>query len=70
VDLVKKHLNKEVISQYQQEERSQNYPSYKIERQRLRVLRVAAGDDPLSLEPKIKQLSKELSNTIMITRIF
>jgi len=61
VDLVKKHLNKEVISQYQQEERSQIIRRIKSERQRLRDLRVAAGDDPLSLEPKIKQLAKELS---------
>ena len=61
VDLVKKHLNKEVIKQYQQEERSQIIRRIKSERQRLRDLRVAAADDPLSTEPKIKQLATELS---------
>lgn len=61
VELVKKHLNKEVIRQYQQEERSQIIRRIKSERQRLRDLRVAAADDPLSLPAKIQQLSKELS---------
>ncbi len=61
VDLVKAHLNKEVISQYQQEERSQIIRRIKSERQRLRDLRVAAADDALSTEPKIKQLAEELS---------
>jgi hypothetical protein len=61
VELVKTHLNKEVISQYQQEERSQIIRRIKSERQRLRDLRVAAADDALSTEPKIKQLAEELS---------
>lgn len=61
VELVKKHLNKEVIKQYQQEERSQIIRRIKSERQRLRDLRVAAADDELSTEPKIKQLAEELS---------
>src|SRR4051812_40567372 len=61
VELVKKHLNQEVIRQYQQEERSQIIRRIKSERQRLRDLRVAAGDDPLSTEPKIRQLATELS---------
>ncbi len=61
VELVKKHLNKEVISQYQQEERSQIIRRIKSERQRLRDLRVAAADDPLSTAPKITQLAAELS---------
>src|ERR1700712_4894368 len=61
VELVKKHLNKEVIRQYQQEERSQIIRRIKSERQRLRDLRVAAADDPLSTESKITQLAKELS---------
>ncbi|MEP7142462.1 MAG: hypothetical protein ABI707_06315 [Ferruginibacter sp.] len=61
VELVKKHLNKEVIRQYQQEERSQIIRRIKSERQRLRDLRVAAADDPLSTEPKIIQLATELS---------
>src|SRR4051812_14647879 len=61
VELVKKHLNREVILQYQQEERSQIIRRIKSERQRLRDLRVAAADDPLSTEPKIRQLAAELS---------
>ncbi|MEO6233195.1 MAG: hypothetical protein ABJB11_01685 [Ferruginibacter sp.] len=61
VELVKKHLNSEVIRQYQQEERSQIIRRIKSERQRLRDLRVAAADDPLSTPSKIQQLSKELS---------
>ena len=61
VQLVKQHLNSEVILQYQQEERSQIIRRIKSERQRLRDLRVAAAEDPLSTEPKIKQLAGELS---------
>ena len=61
VELVKQHLNSEVIMQYQQEERSQIIRRIKSERQRLRDLRVAAAEDPLSTEPKIKQLAGELS---------
>jgi len=61
VNLVKKHLNKEVISQYQQEERSQIIRRIRSERQRLRDLRVSAADDPLSTPPKIQQLATELS---------
>lgn len=61
VELVKKHLNKEVIKQYQQEERSQIIRRIKSERQRLRDLRVSAADDELSTGPKIKQLAEELS---------
>ena len=62
VDLVKRHLNKEVIKQYQQEERSQIIRRIRSERQRLRDLRVAAADDPLSTPPKIQQLARELSD--------
>ena len=61
VDLVKQHLNGEVILQYQQEERSQIIRRIKSERQRLRDLRVAAADDPLSTEEKIAQLALDLS---------
>jgi hypothetical protein len=61
VDLVKKHLNQEVIRQYQQEERSQIIRRIKSERQQLRDLRVAAADDALSTSEKIAQLAGELS---------
>lgn len=50
-----------MIRQYQQEERSQIIRRIKSERQRLRHLRVAAADDPLSTTPKISQLATELS---------
>ncbi|MBL0355409.1 MAG: hypothetical protein IPP72_00295 [Chitinophagaceae bacterium] len=60
VQMVQEYLNAEVIRQYQQEERSQIITRIKAQRQRLRDLRVAAADDPLSTEAKIKQLSEEL----------
>ena len=61
VELVKTYLNIEVIKQYQQEERSQIIRRIKSERQRLRDLRVAAADEKLSTDEKIKQLAGELS---------
>jgi len=60
VQLVQQLLHPDVIKQYQQEETSQIIRRIKSQRQRLRDLRVAAGDEPLSTQPKIKQLSEEL----------
>jgi len=60
VQMVQQYLVPEVIKQYQQEERSQIIMRVKAQRQRLRDLRVAAGDEPLSTDAKIKQLSAEL----------
>jgi hypothetical protein len=60
VELVQQLLHPDVIKQYQQEETSQIIRRIKSQRQRLRDLRVAAADEPLSTEAKIKQLSEEL----------
>ncbi|MFT3683237.1 MAG: hypothetical protein QM791_23460 [Ferruginibacter sp.] len=60
VQLVQKHLHPDVIRQYQQEETAQIIRRIKSQRQRLRDLRSAASDEPLSTETKIKQLAGEL----------
>jgi hypothetical protein len=60
VQMVQKHLHPDVIRQYQQEERAQIIRRIKAQRQRLRDLRVAASDEPLSTEEKIYQLASEL----------
>ena len=62
VQIVQQHLHPDVIKQYQQEERSQITRRIKAQRQRLRDLRVAASDEPLSTAVKIKQLADELGN--------
>ena len=49
------------LPQFFKEKRSHIIRRIKSERQRLRDLRVAAADDQLSTEPKIKQLAAELS---------
>lgn len=60
VQLVQKLLHHDVIKQYQQEETAQIIRRIKSQRQRLRDLRSAASDEPLSTPEKIKQLSEEL----------
>ncbi|MEN9569157.1 MAG: hypothetical protein RL172_388 [Bacteroidota bacterium] len=60
VQLVQQYLHPDVIKQYQQEETSQIIRRIKAQRQRLRDLRVAASDEPLSTPPKIEQLALEL----------
>lgn len=60
VQIVQQYLHPDVIKQYQQEERRQIIRRIKAQRQRLRDLRVAASDDPLSTPEKIKQLAVEL----------
>jgi hypothetical protein len=60
VQLVQQHLHPDVIKQYQQEESAQIIRRIKAQRQRLRDLRVAASDEPLSTPPKIQQLAAEL----------
>jgi hypothetical protein len=62
VQLVQQYLHPDVIKQYQQEERSQIITRIKAQRQRLRDLRVAAADDPLSTNEKIRQLAAELGD--------
>lgn len=61
VQMVQKLLHPDVIKQYQQEESSQIIRRIKAQRQRLRDLRGAAADDPLSTLPKIHQLAEELA---------
>ena len=61
VQLVQQHLHPDVIKQYQQEETSQIIRRIKAQRQRLRDLKAAAGDDPLSTPAKIQQLAEELA---------
>ncbi len=60
VQMVQQYLHKDVITQYIQEERSQIIMRIKAQRQRLRDLRAAASDEPLSTPEKIKQLAAEL----------
>ncbi len=60
VQIVQQYLHPDVIKQYQQEERAQIIRRIKAQRQRLRDLRVAASDEPLSTPEKIKQLATEL----------
>lgn len=60
VELVQKHLNKEVIRQYQQEERAQLFKRIKAQRHRLRDLKASIDEDELAPEEKTKQLAREL----------
>jgi hypothetical protein len=60
VQIVQQYLHPDVIKQYQQEERAQIIRRIKAQRHRLRHLRVAASDEPLSTPEKIKQLTTEL----------
>jgi len=60
VELVQQFHHPDVIRQYQQEERSQIIRRIRAQRQRLRDLRVAASDEPLSTPAKISQLAYEL----------
>ncbi len=60
VELVQKHLNKEVIKQYQQEERAQMFKRIKAQRHRLRDLKASTEEDELAPVEKTKQLAREL----------
>lgn len=62
VQLVQQYLHPDVIKQYQQEERAQIIRRIKAQRQRLRDLRGAASDEPLSTPEKIRQLATELGS--------
>lgn len=61
VELTLKHLNKEVIQQYQQEERAVIARHLKAERHRLKDLRDALLKSDVSTPEKVKQLGQELS---------
>ncbi len=60
VELVQKHLNKEVIKQYQREERAQLFKRIKAQRHRLRDLKASIDEDELAPAEKTKQLANEL----------
>jgi hypothetical protein len=61
VELVQKHLNREVVQQYQQEERALIARRIREERYRLRDLRDVVVKDEISTAEKIKQLGHELA---------
>jgi hypothetical protein len=61
VQLVQQLLHPDVIKQYQQEEKAQIIRRIKAQRQRLRHLKVAASNEKLSSDEKIKQLATELA---------
>ena len=61
VELVQKHLNKEVIQQYQQEERAVLARRLKAERHRLKDLRDVLLKEQVSTPEKTKQLALELA---------
>ena len=61
VELVQKHLNKEVIQQYQQEERAVLARRLKAERHRLKDLRDVLLKEQVSTTEKTKQLAHELA---------
>jgi hypothetical protein len=61
VDLVKKHINSEVIKQYQSEERTLIARRILSSRQQLRALLSVMEQDVIAPEEKITQLKEELS---------
>ena len=62
VDLVKKHINQEVIKQYQSEERTLIARRIISSRQQLKALLIAMEQDVIAPDEKIQQLKEELSN--------
>lgn len=60
VELVQKHLNQEVIRQYQREERAQLFKRIKAQRHRLGDLKASIDKDELAPAEKTKQLANEL----------
>ncbi|WP_109694701.1 hypothetical protein [Chitinophaga deserti] len=61
VELAMKHLNAEVVKQYQQEERSLIARRIKVQRHRIKDLRDVIMNDRVSFPGKIKQLGEELA---------
>ncbi|WP_341842661.1 hypothetical protein [Chitinophaga caseinilytica] len=61
VELAMKHLNAEVVKQYQQEERSLIARRMKVQRHRIKDLRDVIMTDRVSFPGKIKQLGEELA---------
>ncbi|MCW3127559.1 MAG: hypothetical protein JWO03_3217 [Bacteroidetes bacterium] len=61
VELVKKHINQEVIKQYQSEERTLIARRISSSKQQLKALLAAMEQDVIAPEDKISQLREELS---------
>jgi hypothetical protein len=61
VDLVKLHINQEVIKQYQSEERTLIARRILSSRQQLRALLAVMEQDVIAPDEKIKQLREELT---------
>jgi len=61
VELVQKDIHPDVILQYQQEERAQMMRRIRSQRHRLKELKEAVEDDPLSTPEKTAQLARELA---------
>ena len=61
VELVQRHLNAEVIEQYQQEERAQLFKRIKAQRHRLGDLKASVDKDELAPLKKVQQLREELA---------
>lgn len=61
VEIVQTHLNKEVVQQYQQEERAVIARRLKAERHRLRDLREVVWNEEISTPEKVLQLGAELA---------
>jgi hypothetical protein len=62
VELAMKHLNAEVVKQYQQEERSLIAKRIKVQRHRIKDLRDVIMTDRVSFPEKISQLGHELAD--------
>ena len=62
VEIVQTHLNKEVVQQYQQEERAVIARRLRAERHRLRDLREVVWNEEISTSEKVKQLGHELAD--------
>ncbi len=62
VNLVMRHLNEEVVKQYQQEERALMARRIKAQRHRIRDLRDVIMTDKVSTPEKIQQLGDELAH--------
>lgn len=61
VELVQRHLNAEVIEQYQREERAQLFKRIKAQRHRLGDLKASVDKDELAPIKKVEQLREELA---------
>lgn len=61
VEIVQTYLNKEVVQQYQQEERAVIARRLKAERHRLRDLREVVWNEEISTPEKVRQLGAELA---------